>query len=396
MEAILFDHFVSFAIICALIILAPFFSKALKTPIVVVEIILGALGVYFGILHENEVVEIFAKIGFLFLMFLCGMEVELNGFKKQNKGFFKKVAFYFVITYGLTIIGVLSLNLPHIFIVALPVMSVGMMVTLIRDYGKNNNWLNMSLQIGIIGELISIGVLVAINGIYRHGIGLELAQIMLALVLFIAIIASFFIGLKILFWWFPVLRELIMPSISAQNEDIRVAIMLFFLLIVIVMFLDLEPALGAFLAGMIIANFFPYKHELIHKLNDIGFGFFVPLFFISVGMALQIELVLQNPKILYFGALIAISMLALHLIASIIVFRRAFRIRSNLFLHAFANCIPLTFLVATATLGFEIGALSQDFYYSFLLAALFEGIFFVIAIKLIYNFSKLKDINAIN
>ncbi|MFG5109184.1 cation:proton antiporter, partial [Campylobacter lari] len=110
--------------------------------------------------------------------------------------------------------------------------------------------------------------------------------------------------IKILFWWFPNFKIFLMPYDDTQNQDIRICMMLFFVLIVAVMWLGLENVLGAFLAGMIIATFFPYKHELIHKLNYIGFGFFVPLFFINVGATLKIDIFLHNPKLLYYGVLI--------------------------------------------------------------------------------------------
>ncbi len=390
MEEAMFCNFMSFGVFSIFIVIAPFFSKVTRLPIVVVEMILGALGIHFGILHSSEVISIFAKISFLFLMFLCGMEVDLRGFKKLGKNFLKQASLYFLVLYTGAISIVLIFNLSKIFIAAFPVMSLGMIMALIRDYGKDEPWLNLALKMGVIGELLSIGALVFINGIYSYGFTFDLYKTLFVLILFVLIISGIFILIKILFWWFPHIKNFIMPYDDTQNQDVRFCMLLFFGLIVVAMSLELESVLGAFLAGMIIATFFPYKHELVQKLNDIGFGFFVPLFFINVGTTLQINTIVENPKLLYYGGIIALSMISLRFLAANIAFRKYFNNTKNLVLYAFSDSMPLTFLVATATLGLELGAIQKDTYYAFLLAAIFEGVFFVIAIKLIYNFWKIK------
>lgn len=391
MEEIMFEGFISFAIISLFIVIAPFFSKITRIPIVVVEMLLGALGIYFGLIEPSEVIDIFAKIGFLFLMFLCGMEVDLRGFKKLGKTFLKYAGIYlFTLYIGASLI-VFFFNLPKIFIAVFPVMSLGMIMALIRDYGKDEPWLNLALKVGVVGELLSIGVLVFINGIYSYGLTFELYKTFFVLIAFIVIIGGLFGLIKILFWWFPHFKIFVMPYDGTQNQDIRFCMMLFFVLIVLVLYLGLESVLGAFLAGMIIVTFFSYKHEMIDKLNDIGFGFFVPLFFINVGTTLKIDIVLQNPKLLHYGFFIAMTMITLRLIASNIAFRKYLKQTKNRILYAFSDSMPLTFLVAAASLALQLGAMEQDAYYAVLLAAIFEGVVFNIIIKMIYNFWKIKE-----
>ena len=60
----------------------------------------------------------------------------------------------------------------------------------------------------------------------------------------------------------------------------------------IVQILELETVLGAFLAGMILSTYFHYQKGLSEKLNDFGFGFFIPLFFIYVGSTLDLKLII--------------------------------------------------------------------------------------------------------
>ena len=114
MEHILSDIFVNFAIIALLIAIAPILAKASKIPIVVVEMCLGCLGLYFGIFQASESLVLMAKVGFLFLMFLCGMDVDLRGFQNLGKKFLRNVVVYFCVLYGLSIALVLALGLNKI------------------------------------------------------------------------------------------------------------------------------------------------------------------------------------------------------------------------------------------------------------------------------------------
>ena len=388
MEHLLLDVFINFAIIAILIAIAPIIAKASAIPIVVVEMCLGCVGLYFGIFHASESFVIMAKVGFLFLMFLCGMEVDLRGFQNLGKTFLRNVIVYFVVLYGISVGVVLVFGLNKIFIAAFPVMSLGMIMTLIKDYGKDKRWLELALRVGVIGEVVSIAALTLISGFYHYGNSLKLYENLAVLCIFILVIVGLFWVFKLLFWWLPNLKLFIMPYDDLSNQDIRFVMMLFIVLVALVLFLDLEPALGAFLAGMIVAIFFSYKHELVHKLNDVGFGFFVPLFFIFVGSTLDLDLIVQNPFYIAHGACIALGMITIRLIAANVAFAKFFKSPKALTLFALSDSMPLTFLVATAKIASDWHAITQDVYYAFILAAMIEGVVFSIAIKLLYTLWK--------
>ncbi|PAF43113.1 cation:proton antiporter [Helicobacter sp. 11S02629-2] len=379
---------VNFAVLAALIVIAPYIGKLFRFPIIVSEMILGALAFYSGILKNSHELEILSQIGFLYLMFLAGMEVDLRGFLQLGKRFYKRAFFYFVLLYGFACIIVVVLRLPFIYIVVFPVMSVGVIITLIRTYGKDNEWLSVALKIGIIGELISITALVIINGIYSYGLGsLSFYKTLGILVGFLIVIAFFFKIGKIVIWWRPKLRLWFMPPSDSNSQDIRFSMMLFFVLIMIVGLLSLELVLGAFLAGMIVATFFAYKMDMVHKLSDIGFGFFVPAFFIHVGSTLDLTKVFADYAVLLQGILIILGMFAVRIVSATIVFKSYFKSVKNTILYAFSDCMPLTFLVATASLGYSLDAIDEKTYYAFIIAAILEGILFNMAIKFIYNFT---------
>ena len=388
MENILLDIFIAFSIIAICIVIAPILANLTRIPIVVVEMFLGCFGVYFGVFSHSEAFEIMAKVGFLFLMFLCGTEVDLRGFSRLGKRFLKSVVVYFVVLYALTAIIVLVLELPNVFIAALPVMSLGMIMTLIKDYGKDKLWLEISLAVGVIGEVISIAILTLISGFYHYGNSLRLYENLAVLLVFMLGIVGIFWVFKMLFWWFPNFKLFLMPYDDLSNRDIRFVIMLFIVFVALVLFLDLEAVLGAFLAGTIVAIFFSYKHELVGKLNEIGFGFFVPLFFVYVGSTLDLRLILQNPSYVLEGVYIAIAMLILRLVAANMAFFRYFKSAKSTTLFALSHAMPLTFLVVTAKIADDWNAINKDMYYAFLIAAMIEGIAFSIVIKFLWNLWK--------
>lgn len=382
-----------FGLISILVFIAPTINSITRIPIVVVEILLGAFAINVGVLVESNVVKEVAHIGFLFLMFLAGMEVDLKGFSAMGKSFLKQVVFYFFVLYSVSLIIILVFDFPIIYIVAFPVMSLGMIMVLIQDYGKQYEWLNLCLKIGVIGELISILMLVLLNGYYSFGVGFQLYKSLGILIIFLILMVFIFKISDIIFWWFPDIRLMLIPDSSQQNQDIRYSVMLFFIMIVIVSLLHIEAALGAFLSGLIISSFFKYKKELHHKLNDFGFGFLIPLFFIYIGTTLDFDIIFADKLIVLHALQICFIMIVVRIIAASIVFHSFFKNYKNIFLFALSDAMPLTFLVATATLGLNIGAIQKEQYYSFVLSAMLEAVLFMIIIKIILNLSNFLQKN---
>ncbi|WP_305867818.1 cation:proton antiporter domain-containing protein, partial [Helicobacter pylori] len=191
------------------------------------------------------------EIGFLFLMFLCGLEVEIYLFKKLGVSLLKRIFAYLLILYTLSFILTFSLNLEPIFMVIFPIISLGMIMTLVKDYRKEILWLDLVLKVGVIGELLSIFGLVVVDGVYSHGLGMDLIKDLGILIVFLILIIVAFQIFKTLFWWFPHLKLFVMPKSSQFNQDVRFSLMLFFSLVAIVVWLKIEMVLGAFLAGLV-------------------------------------------------------------------------------------------------------------------------------------------------
>jgi len=368
-----------------IIISTPYFSKLIKLPLTPVEIILGSIAGYMGFIGHNEIFTLISEVGFLYLMFLAGSEVDLRILKNIDTKLLKKGILYIVFLYLLSFISSYILNLGNIFIITMPLISVGLIISLFKEYGKDKEWLMLAMVIGILGEVVSIAMVTFASAALTFGIGLDFYKTIFILFLFLFSIAVVFKAVEILFWWYPGIKIFLMPYADNDEKDIRISISIFFILIAITLYLHLEIAFGAFIAGVFISTFFKHKEELTHKLSSFGFGFLIPLFFIYIGSTLDLHS-LSNTKLLYEAFTITFLMLFMRIVAAVVIFYNL-NIRDRT-LFALSHSMPLTLLVAVASIAFNSKTINELTYYALILASIFEVIIAMIAIKLIIVFQK--------
>ncbi len=383
------DDNITLVITISLIIMfSPFFAKFLKLPTTPIEIILGSLLGYVGFIHNEHLFDIVAELGFLYLMFIAGTEINLKNVLKTPSSLMKKVLLYLVILYAFSISFSIYFDLGKIFMVLLPLISVGLVATLSKEYGKTP-WLELSMTAGGIGEVASIGILTITAATLQSGFGLELLKTIFALIIFLIFMFLLFRAMQLLFWWFPKVSTALMPHDDNKEQDIRLSMGIFFLLVGAMLYLHLELAFGAFLAGIFIPTFFEHKHELPEKLASYGFGFLIPIFFIHIGSSFNLE-ALGMDGLISKAIIIALVMVAMRVIASLVFIKELGFIDS--ILMGLSHSMPLTLLIAMATLAFTANSIDQLHYFAFILAALFQVISVMIVIKLINNHKKAKEL----
>lgn len=372
-------------------ILSPIISNTIRLPTPVVEILLGSFAVWLGFLPmNNDFFKAISKIGFFYLMFLAGLEINIQKFIYYKHLFLKKALLYFICLYGISFLLYFIFNLSYVYIVAIPIVSLGMIMALINEHGKEHKWLELSLIIGVLGELISIAALVVFDGAITHGLGLHFMK-SIAILIFV-LFSSYILykALSILFWWYPNIKEIIMPDDDRKHQNIRICIALFFILIATMQWLEIDMVLGAFIAGIFIANFFPHKVHLHHDLSIFGFGFLVPLFFIFVGTTLDINLIF-SATIIKHALWIVGAMVGVRMVSSFIAYYSYLGFK-NTILFSLGDSMPLTFLVAIATIALKQGSINSDEYAAFIVAALFEGIVIMTLIQFLVAFFKRKTL----
>ena len=373
-------HILALSII---LVFSPYLAKPLKLQTAPIEIIIGSLLGYMGWIgfdsKGNEYFDLIAEIGFLYLMFLAGLEINLKSIKKIPREHLLK-AIYFLIIMGLLtpIIGHFIFQFNYIITVALPLISVGLLATLSKEHGKSSSWISMALLIGAIGEVLSITLLTILEVSIAVGFSKALIYKSLILMLFLVVIVLFYYIFKLIFWWYPELKNRMMPHIDSSDQDFRLAIGVFLIMLVIMKVLHLELAFGAFIAGLFISTFFHHKKQLESKISSFGFGFLIPIFFIHVGSSFNYAYFISAIGI---AIKIMVVMLIIRLLASLSLIKLLNK--RELILISLSLNMPLTLLVATATVGYRAGIMQESEYNALILASILEVIFGMIAIKTI-------------
>ena len=367
-------------ILSLLIWSSPFVAKGLRLPIPSVEIILGSVVAYFGLIGQNQYFDLIAEVGFLYLMFLAGMEVDLKQITKSPKIVIQKSMLFLLLMVIFSIVFGFIFNLNTIVIISMPLISIGLLATLSKVYGKEESWIRLAFIAGVLGEILSIAALTIFDAASATGFTLELVIKIGYLLLFIFVIYVLYKMLHLLFWWFPELKGILVPKVDTSAQDIRLSMSLFFILIAVMLVLELELALGAFIAGIAISAFFHHEKALEEKMSSLGFGFLVPLFFIHVGASFDLN-ALPLEGVVSGALLITVLMIVSRLLAAIVL--KGISGAKDALLIALSLSMPLTLLVAVATIGYETKLLDLLTYYQLILASIFEILISMTIIKVI-------------
>jgi len=363
------------------LVLSPHLSRLVRLPTAPIEIIMGSLLAFWGIIEvKNDDFTLIAEVGFLYLMFLAGLEVNLKGIFKMPKSYIIQSLYFLLLLWSLALILGLSFHLHPILIVVLPLISIGLLATLSKEYGKEVKWIKIAFLIGTIGEVLSIVALTISEASTSVGFDSDLFYKVLLLLGFLGVVLALYTLFRILFWWYPEFKTTLMPSDDGKYQDLRLAMGLFFIMIAIMKQLHLELAFGAFIAGLFISTFFHHKKELEEKMSSFGFGFLVPIFFIHVGASFDLKHIFFT-DVLHTTAVLLGLMFLIRVLSSYSLF--SIMSKRNALLTTFALFMPLTLMIAVATVGLEKHMIGIFDYYAVILASLIEVIVAMISIKLL-------------
>jgi len=366
-----------------ILLISPFISNILKLPISIVEIALGTIAGDLGLLHNNEMFKILAEVGFLYLMLLAGMEVNLKELLKMKKNIFLKGLLFLLLLYILSAASIYIFKYSIIFIVILPLVSIGLMLSIQQEIGKQP-WLDLAVKVGVLGELLSILVLTVVSGYFEFGMNKKLIINITILFAFLLFLVIGFLIMRTVFWWYPKLKIYLMPGVDKYFQDVRIAISFFFIMISVMLILHLDVVLGAFIVGVFLTTFFEHNKNLEHKLSPFGFGFLITIFFVHVGSSLKLSVI--SFDLLKDSLILTFLMIILRIISSLLFFKELkFK---NTVLFGLSLSMPLTLLIAIATLAHQNHSISDYWFSVFVTTAVLEVIITMLGIKIINKLSK--------
>ena len=361
---------------------SPFVAKTLRIPTPAVEIILGSFAAYLGFIGHNEYFDLVAEVGFLYLMFLAGMEVDLKQITRSPRHVIRRSVLFLALMIFFSVSAGFLFDLNAIVIISMPLISIGLLASLSKTYGKTQPWIRLAIIAGVLGEILSIAALTIFDAASTTGFTIELVIKIGYLTLFLLAVYLLYRSLHLLFWWFPELKSILVPKFDTSDQDVRLSMALFFIMIAVMLYLRLELALGAFIAGVAISAFFHHEKKLEEKMSSLGFGFLVPLFFIHVGASFDLASLKVDGVV--SGALLITALMILSRILAAVSLKPVSGAK-NALLVALALSMPLTLLVAVATIGYETKLLDLLSYYQLILASIFEILIAMILIKVLQD-----------
>ena len=281
-----------FFVVLGIILIAPIIMGKLRIPHIIGMVLAGVLiGQYgFNILERDDSFELFGRVGLYYIMFLAGIEIDMNGLKRGvlNMGAYGLFTFFapfilvflschYLLGYSIMASVLLGSILGSNTMIAYPIVC---------KYGLQRYG---GVTLGAAGSMISLTfalvVLAAIVGTYNGGTGIGF---WLLFVLKFAL----FIALAIVF--IPRLTRYFLRRYSDAVMQYIFVMAIMFLCASITEILGMEGVFGAFISGLILNRYIPHVSPLMNRIEFIGNALFIPYFLIGVGM-------LINMRILFTG-----------------------------------------------------------------------------------------------
>ncbi|WP_102271799.1 monovalent cation:proton antiporter family protein [Cytobacillus massiliigabonensis] len=385
----------SLVIVIVVAFLTPILLHRLKMnflPVVVAEILMGlVIGKSgFNLVHPDMWLETLSTLGFIFLMFLSGLEIDFTAFtgkKKREKlpsGKLEPNAFLvstiiftgiFAVSLGLSYLFVLMGFIDNVFLMTLIIstISLGVVVPTLKEAHLMKTTIGqIILLIAVIADLATMILLAVFVSLYDGGSG----NTWLLLILFAAGVLLYFIGRK-----FKNRKFVEAMATGTVQIGTRAVFALIIFLVALSETVGAENILGAFLAGVLVSLLAP-NQELVHKLDSFGYGFLIPIFFVMVGVDLNIWSLLSDKKMLMLIPLLLIGLLVSKILP-VYLLKRWYD-KNTVVASAFLLTSTLSLVIAAATIGERIGVITSEMSGTLILVAVITSIFTPIVFKKLF------------
>ncbi len=294
-----------FSLILFIILLAPILLRKLNIPgiigLIIAGVVVGPHG--FNILEKNSAIDLFSTIGLLYIMFIAGLELDMNEFKSnKNKSLlFGLFTFIFPLSIGFPVCYYLlgydfnasfltaSMFATHT-LVAYPIVS---------KLGVSKNQA-VAITVGgtILTDTAVLIILAVIMGNSQGNLNSEFyIRLGVSLAIFSAIM--FLVIPRIAKWFFRKLE-------SEKHSHYIFVLSMVFLAAFLAEVAGVEPIIGAFVAGLALNKLIPHSSALMNRIEFIGNSLFIPFFLISVGMLVDVSVILSGPTALIVAGTLSV------------------------------------------------------------------------------------------
>ncbi len=356
--------FTNLLIISAVAVLAPLvvgFFPRLRVPAVVLEIVAGIIlgPSVLGWVRVDLPVQILALFGLAFLLFLAGLEIDVH--RLRGRVLRLAVAGYVVtlvlgLGTGAGFHAVGWVREPLLLAIALSATSLGLVVPVLKDAGKVDSEVG---QTAIAAATVADFAAIVLLSLFFSTAGGSTGSKLILLAAFVAAVVA---------TWFAVMtagRSMRLGEVLVRLQDTTAEIRVRFAVVLLVAFtalaerFGLESILGAFLAGAVIGLVDRDSTSHPHfrtKLEAIGYGFVVPVFFVSSGIRLDLTGLLAHPSALARVPLFLLALLIVRGVPALLGLRTSGP-RSTAAL-GLLQATSLPFIVTATQIGVTLGKIS--------------------------------------
>ena len=296
------DPTLIFFVVLLIILFAPIVMSKLRIPHIIGMVLAGVvIGQYgFNILERDNSFELFGRVGLYYIMFLAGLEMDMQGAKKQSHRFL--------------IFGLLTCLVPLILTYIMAMAFLG--------YSGKASFL--------LGCIMASNTLIAYPIIGRYGlqrhpsvvlsVGSSMISLFLALVMLAALSGSFENNSGWMFWFLFVAKFalfcagsiILIPKLTRYFLRRYSDAVMQYIFVLGIMFLSasltsligLEGIFGAFFSGLILNRYIPHVSPLMNRIEFIGNALFIPYFLIGVGMLINVRTLFTGIDVIWVVLLI--------------------------------------------------------------------------------------------
>jgi Kef-type K+ transport system membrane component KefB len=351
--------------VAAIAFAAPFvlgLFPRIRLPAVILEIVAGILvgPALLGWVRADLPVQLLATLGLAFLLFLAGMEIDLERLRGRaarlaGLGFLVSAVLGLVAGYGAFALGLV--RSPVLIGIILVATSLGLIVPVLRDAGE------VSTPFGQLviaaATLADFGAVILLSLFFSREASSPIAKLIL-LGGFALVIVLVVAGVKRL------QRVVRLSSVLVRLQDttaeirVRASILLLVAFTVLAQTLGLETILAAFLAGatvrLIDRDQFRTHPNFRVKVDAIGYGFLIPVFFVSSGLQFDLRALLASPSSLLRLPLFLVALLAVRGIPALLYGREMGSRRAAA--AGLLQATSLPFIVAASAIGLALGLIT--------------------------------------
>jgi Kef-type K+ transport system membrane component KefB len=329
---------------------------AIKLPPVVLEILGGVLvgPEALGWVHLDVAVRVISDLGLGFLLFLAGFEIDLRQFDRRNllvvaRAFLVSAALALLVSYGLQLGGQIKDGL--LIATTLTATSLWVLVPVLKDVGQTEtSFGRLIMAAGSLAELVPLVLLSVFFSAKSTNPATELGLFGG----FVALTAVAVVVTQRVRTWAPLLEAVRRLQNTSSQLRIRVAITLALAFGVIADRFGLATILGAFLAGVIVrrTDEAPAEHlDFQAKLEAIGFGFLIPVFFVSTGVGLDASALFRSVHAIILVPVFAVALLIVRGLPALLYLRTLGPARA--LAAGIMQATSLTFIVVATTIGVQ-------------------------------------------